>query len=134
MQQTEKYKLNLIETSDTFSPNPLNENAQKIEAQLSAEAAARESAVSGLSSRITVLEGHKIATGIYPGTAGTNDPTIQFIPLPFTPRIVFVHAGSMSTLMIQELPASSCRIMDGGFQISDNFNRSGSRYSYFAIC
>ena len=31
MQQTETYKLNLIETSDPFSPQALNENTQKLE-------------------------------------------------------------------------------------------------------
>ena len=36
MQQTKNYKLNLIETSDTFSPAPLNENAEKTEAALAA--------------------------------------------------------------------------------------------------
>jgi len=41
MQQTKTYKLNLIETSDTFSPDPLNENTEKLEAEVSAEAAAR---------------------------------------------------------------------------------------------
>ena len=41
MQQTQTYKLNLIETSDTFSPAPLNENMEKVEAGISAEAAAR---------------------------------------------------------------------------------------------
>lgn len=44
MQQTTKYKLNLIETSDPFSPAPLNENAQKLEGALSAETAARTAA------------------------------------------------------------------------------------------
>ena len=34
MQQTDKYQLNLIEPSDTFSPAPLNENAQKLEEAL----------------------------------------------------------------------------------------------------
>lgn len=32
MQQAEMYKLNLIETSDVFSPAALNENTQKVEA------------------------------------------------------------------------------------------------------
>ena len=52
MRQTETYKLNLIETSDTFSPQPINENVQTIEAALSAVAA----------------EGVKLAAGSYTGT------------------------------------------------------------------
>ena len=34
MQHTDKYKLNLIENSDAFSPDALNENMQKLEAAL----------------------------------------------------------------------------------------------------
>ena len=45
MQQTETYQLNLIETSDTFSPAPLNENAQKLESALTA---ARTEAAAGI--------------------------------------------------------------------------------------
>ena len=40
MQQTTTYKLNLIETDDVFSPEPLNQNTQKVEAALSDAAAA----------------------------------------------------------------------------------------------
>ena len=52
MQQTTTYKLNLIEMDDVFSPEPLNQNARKVEtaladgaAALAAETAARKSAV-----------------------------------------------------------------------------------------
>ena len=34
MKKTEKYKLNLIETDDTFGPEALNENARKLETEL----------------------------------------------------------------------------------------------------
>ena len=51
MQQTTTYKLNLIEADDVFSPEPLSENARKVDAALSstasalsAETAARKSA------------------------------------------------------------------------------------------
>ena len=40
MQHTDKYKLNLIETSDAFSPDALNENTRKVEDVLAAQAAA----------------------------------------------------------------------------------------------
>ena len=41
MQQTDKYQFNLIETSDPFSPEPLNENTRALEAQLSSLSAAK---------------------------------------------------------------------------------------------
>ena len=47
MQQTNNYSLNLIEMSDTFSPEPLNDNARRLEAALDAaraEAAAGDAA------------------------------------------------------------------------------------------
>ena len=76
MQQTDKYKLNIIETSDPFSPAPLNENARTLEAALAAEKtrvdaalaakaaqtalntekAAREAALSALAARVGTLE------------------------------------------------------------------------------
>ena len=59
MQQTETYKLNLIETSDTFSPAPLNENAQKLESALTAaraeEAAARAALTEGIAAANAAL-------------------------------------------------------------------------------
>lgn len=39
MKQTNKYKLNLIETSDPFGPEALNENTQKLEDALEAKGA-----------------------------------------------------------------------------------------------
>ena len=40
MQQTTTYKLNLIEADDVFSPEPLSENARKVDAALSSTASA----------------------------------------------------------------------------------------------
>ena len=45
MQQTEKYKFNLIETSDAFSPEALNQNAQKLEDALITHEASVDSAL-----------------------------------------------------------------------------------------
>ena len=39
MQQTEKYQLNLIETTDPISPEPINENTRALETQLLAQEA-----------------------------------------------------------------------------------------------
>ena len=88
MQQTEKYQFNLIETSDTFSPDPLNENAEKTEAAL-AETDTRLSAAStALDQRVTVLEGHKarMAVGTYIG----NGAAARTFPVGFTPKFVII--------------------------------------------
>lgn len=71
MQQTTTYKLNKPESTDTFSVSPLNENADKLEAQLArldgadaAETAARQA----LDQRVTALEVQKMYFGTYVGT------------------------------------------------------------------
>ena len=129
MQQTQTYKLNLIETSDTFSPAPLNENMEKVETQLNAIRDAVAAGDAALSDRVTVLEGHKVAAGTYPG----DGESYQFVPLPFTPKVVYVHAGGVTALAVPEI-SGSISIKDGGFQASGSFNRSITNYPYFAIC
>jgi len=76
MQQTEKYKLNLIESGDPFLPGALNENTEKVEEELDA-----------LDQRVTMLEAKYIIFGTYTG----NGQKGQLIELGFTPRIVLIH-------------------------------------------
>lgn len=101
MQQTNQYQLNLIETSDTFSPAPLNENAQKLEAALqgglaaatahadagdAAEAAARAADVAALDQRLQVFEAHKLVIGS--AKAGEK------VYLDFTPKVLYAKGTS----------------------------------------
>ena len=58
MQQTETYKLNLIESSDPFLPDALNENTQKLEEVVSEK-------LGEMDQRVTVLECHHFACGSY---------------------------------------------------------------------
>lgn len=125
MKQTEHYKLNLIESTDTFSPTPLNENATLLEqaldaasagtaaeaqsraaadsaeaqaraAAINSEAQARAAADNALASRVTALEGHKFAAGTYTGK-GTKAGDSQTIKLGFTPAAVFVSNARMTS-------------------------------------
>ena len=134
MQQTETYKLNLIETSDTFSPDPLNQNTQKIEEVMSAETAQRAAGDEALSSRVTALELHKIAYGTY-----TGNNTNRTFQVGFTPQAVLTicersglcglaYAGQPS-----KTPAIS--IITGGFSLlsSASVNSSQSEYQYMAF-
>ena len=59
MQQTETYKLNLIETSDPFSPEPLNKNMEAVEAQLAAVCGEFAAADAGLSAQLAALDSAK---------------------------------------------------------------------------
>ena len=91
MQQTEKYKLNLIESSDPFLPEGLNQNTQKIEDAMTAHEAAVEARMDATDQRVTVLEAHKFACGTY---TGTNHQVTQTVQLPFTPKAVFIRMFS----------------------------------------
>ncbi len=80
MQQTDKYKLNKPGIDDPLAIAPLNENADKIEAAITAETAA-------LDSRVTVLEAKYFVSGTFIGDGQSS----QFINLGFTPKAVLVH-------------------------------------------
>ena len=89
MQQTDTYKLNLIESGDTFSPAPLNENMEKVEEALLTQADAMDALSSGQLNCIT---------GTYTGSGkfGESDPnTLTF---PFEPKLVLVMSETQFCL------------------------------------
>ncbi len=98
MQHTEKYQLNLIEKDDVFSPDPLNENVQKVEGALegaiahadagdAAEAAARTEADAALDQRLQAIEAHKLVIG-------SADDSSTFHYLGFKPTLIYVVNSS----------------------------------------
>ena len=92
MQQTEKYKLNLIESSDPFSPDGLNENTRKLETVVS-------ETLERMDARVTVLEGFKFHWG---GVKIGSDQNPYFLKLPFRPKVVllvYTNTGAMHVLM-----------------------------------
>ena len=92
MQQTEKYKLNLIEPSDPFLPKGLNENTQKIEEVLQTH---MEGPVADLENRVTVLEGHRFAYGLVTGDGVMH---LGFKPLAVLTNQRTTHVSTMSVL------------------------------------
>lgn len=157
MQQTDKYKLNLIENSDTFSPDPLNDNMEKVEAAFqaasdarAAESAARKDADTALSKRVTALELRKLICGSYTGNGKLEDRMIQ---LPFTPIAVLICSVD-TKIAVREMviaeqfsqPTSAsptCKIVDGGFMIyfygnaynyPSTLNYANYIYNYIAFC
>ena len=121
MQQTNKYKLNLIEKDDTFSPDPLNDNMEKVEEALEREAAARQAADAteaqaradadaALDRRIQTIEAHKIVFGSANNTSTTAN-------LGFTPLLLYVTNGNGGHLLIHKNyhPYSGLYIVEGGF-------------------
>ena len=139
MQQTKQYALNLIERSDVFSPDPLNENMEKVEAALGtarSEAAAGDSA---LDARVTALEARRAVVGTYTGN-GVSGQTGQFINLGFTPRAVLVQRSTYyAVLAVTEKPVGVANlvVVNNGFTVSDtgsiSLNVSGQVYAYLAI-
>ena len=120
MQQTNKYKLNLIEKDDTFSPDPLNDNMEKVERALEREAAARQAADAteaqaradadaALDRRIQTIEAHKIVFGSANNTSTTAN-------LGSTPLLLYV-TGMNGAIWIHKNyhPYSGLYIVEGGF-------------------
>ena len=120
MQQTNKYKLNLIEKDDTFSPDPLNDNMEKVEEALEREAAARQAADAteaqaradadaALDTRLQTIEAHKIVFGSANNTSTTAN-------LGFTPLLLYV-TGMNGAIWIHKdyHPYSGLYIVEGGF-------------------
>lgn len=132
MQQTEKYKLNLIESSDTFLPDALNANTQKVEDVLATE---MEGPVANLEARVTVLEAHKFVCGSYKGSA---ENPIQFIPLPFTPKAVLIwETGNIHIqLYVEGAPHSTDMIFgaENGFRVSNTMNPNNVQFRFIAFC
>ena len=81
MQHTNQYQFNLIESGDTFSPQPLNENAEKMEQALAEQALA-------LSSQI------KFKVGTYTGTGTLGSTGKTVIKFPFDPKFVLIWGST----------------------------------------
>lgn len=142
MQQTNKYQLNLIETSDPFSPVPLNENAGILEAQLArldGADAALEARADGLEGRVTALEVHKMAVGNYVGNKGFSDSSWRTFELGFTPILVIVQLATSTrcSIIAKNQVHTSLAIIENGFQVrnvdSAEYNYSSYKYFYFAL-
>ena len=133
MQQTTKYKLNLIEPSDPFLPDALNANTRQLEQVVSGH-------LNDMDQRVTVLESLKIAYGAYQG----DNTYPRFIPLPFTPKMVIVtmalstiHGAAAFTPQEGIEDNHALRVAEGGFQLlhydAAHFNQKPHRYCYLAL-
>lgn len=98
MQQTETYKLNLIETDDVFSPAALNENAKTLEAEL-----ARLDAAIG-----TVGTTCRIVTGTYKGTGTFGSGKATAIQFDQFPELLFVQGSGYYGLFLRGCSMALC--------------------------
>ena len=131
MQQTETLKLNLIETGDPISPAPINENADKIEAAIQAEAAAR----AALEQRVQVFEAKKFVYGTCSATS--EGCTVE---LGFTPIAVLIHHlkgtdGSTALAVAGQPDAGGMSITENGFTftVGAGYNIRAGYYTYVAL-
>lgn len=137
MQQTEKYKLNLIESSDPFLPKDLNKNTQKIEDALLAHEERVDGQVSALDQRVSVFEAVKFACGTYIGRYKYDNQDPVTVQVGFTPKILFIHkagADSASALAFQSYNTYGDRlsIVSGGFRVHGQ-ELSAGEYHYIAF-
>ena len=131
MQQTETYKLNLIESSDPFSPQALNENTQKLEEVVSEK-------LGEMDQRVTVLEAHKFACGSFQ-TPSDNGPLV--VELGFTPKAVFIsrqrsdHPDCLILITQSETKNMYLRIVEGGFRhiCNNGYTAYGGTYHFIAF-
>ena len=147
MQQTQNLKLNLIETDDSLSPAPLNENMDKLEAAITAESETRQTETAALDQRLQVLEIHKAVTGTYRGRYGEVQLTLE---LGFTPAAVFVacQQKTYTVLALLDSPgytstrAADITIVPNGFLVGFDlklgfgggaFNNHNTLYHYIAF-
>lgn len=137
MQHTNKYKLNLIEKDDTFSPDPLNDNMEKVEGALegvtahadagdAAEAQARADADAALDQRLQAIEAHHVAVGTY--TPSNNlDIDVGFSPLAV---IIIGGGGNHCGMLMQGTDNSIVKVTSHGFLIKTSGTGSINHHSY----
>lgn len=109
MQQTEKYQLNLIEKTDTFSPDPLNENMEKVEAALETKAD-----FAAMDARVQELEVHQFIVG--KTTQGDTEN------LGATPKALIVYR-SYAIVVTPDHPDGHVQIVNGGFHHNGDYSQ-----------
>lgn len=122
MNYTEKHKFNLIETTDTFSPEPLNQNMETLEQALAALANrddAGDAQAAALAKRVSTLEEHYFTTGTF---KGRGDLTVS---VGFPPKFVLLGCNSGTWLLIPGVTfvytqAKAAEIRGNGFYIYDS--------------
>lgn len=127
MQQTSKYKLNKPGVDDPIAIAPLNENADKIEAAIQAEASARVAGDNALLGRIQAIEAKRI---VY-GSVNIPENTTVSVPLDFAPYAVLIHGIAngygFAALALPEQPGRSVEIVGNGFKIT-----AGTSYAFLS--
>ena len=134
MQQTTKYQFNLVDTTDDFSPAPLNQNMEKVEEKLGG---LEES----LATVMETVDGHKLAVGSYRGSGGTKNVSVGFKPVMviIVNQLLQATSNYLCAMAVTGKPADNkvLTITDTGFKVVDSTNASMNStlydYNYFAV-
>ena len=107
MQQTSKYQFNLVDTTDDFSPAPLNQNMEKVEEELEGIEESLADVVSDLG---TGNHNCRMSFGTHTGTGTSGASAPNVIQVGFTPVLIMVGTIEPSglywpTLVIRPMTA-----------------------------
>ena len=130
MQQTETYKLNLIESSDPFLPNALNENTRKIEEVMRDKTDAADHAA--LDIRVAELEKIQLACGCFIGDGVAG----RIIPLGFKPVAVLYQIGNTLFNIVRDVEHTKryMIMVDEGIMLPNaSYNQDKFTYTYLAF-
>ena len=135
MQQTEKYKFNLIESSDTFSPAPLNENMEKVEAQLDAARAEAAAGDAALNQRLQVFEAKHFVIERYVG----DGKVPRIFELGFAPKLAIIARTGAHCMILPDVPEPgnlntiAVKIIDESLWVGGDYNNADKIYYYIAV-
>jgi len=126
MQQTQTYKLNLVEPSDPFTPDALNRNTQKIEDAMVIHEGVVDKRMDGLEDRIVVLEAKHIAYGS--GQMGVQNGASWIYNLGFAPKVIVYRKNGGAMICAREQGDGELGFRDNGF-----VSLTGNLASFLAV-
>lgn len=114
MKQTDQYQFNLVEAGDTFSPDPLNENMEKVEAAFTGT----KTMVAQLAAEIMTAVGRgghtaRISFGSYVGTGSHGAGSPNFLTFDFKPLLVCAGSTASPQAHLFFYAKSSCEPIGG---------------------
>lgn len=130
MQHTSKYQFKLIEGTDSFSPDPLNDNMEKVEEQFEAV----EEDLANLAATVGAHgETARIAFGSYVGTGTYGADNPNSLTFGFTPAVVLLAAANVTygvpTVLLRSMPA----LPGPSGSMTINLTWDGDSLSWYAV-
>lgn len=126
MQQTENYKLNKPEMSDPFTPAPLSENMDTVDA-----------AMADLHQRVISLEGKRLLFGTYWGQSINGGRIIDLGERPLAAMVFYFATAAWRTAFIVKegtvfTDSKGLELRDNGFWINGNLDLYNGQYYFMA--